>query len=94
MSPVDGFDPFGWIDLFAITPGEYLNYEIPSLSKSKSNIKGLFFRRNFNNSGMSNLQRYPFLSIWVTIVLTFRGVIKNLVSGLSLQWGLKTPWKP
>ena len=31
--PVDGFDPFGWIDLFAITPGEYLNYEIPSLSK-------------------------------------------------------------
>ncbi|XP_023340177.1 chlorophyllase-1 [Eurytemora carolleeae] len=31
MSPVDGFDPFGWIDLFAITPGEYLNYEIPSL---------------------------------------------------------------
>ena len=42
MSPVDGFDPFGWIDLFAITPGEYLNYEIPSLSTSKSNMKGLF----------------------------------------------------
>ncbi|XP_023340176.1 chlorophyllase-1 [Eurytemora carolleeae] len=31
MSPVDGFDPFGWIDLFAITPGEYLNYESPAL---------------------------------------------------------------
>jgi len=31
FSPVDGFDPFGLIDLFAITPGEYLNYEIPTL---------------------------------------------------------------
>merc|ERR1719312_445041 len=31
FSPVDGVDPFGLIDLFAITPGEYLNYDIPTL---------------------------------------------------------------
>jgi len=31
FSPVDGFDPFGLVDLFAITPGEYLNYETPGL---------------------------------------------------------------
>ena len=31
FSPVDGFDPFGLVDLFAITPGEYLNYEVPTL---------------------------------------------------------------
>ena len=31
MSPVDGFDPFGLIPIYAITPGEYLNVAIPSL---------------------------------------------------------------
>jgi len=31
FSPVDGFDPFGLVDMFAITPGEYLNYDTPSL---------------------------------------------------------------
>jgi len=31
FSPVDGFDPFGLVDMFAITPGEYLNYETPGL---------------------------------------------------------------
>jgi hypothetical protein len=32
LSPVDGTDPFGVIDGdFAITPGQLLNYEIPSL---------------------------------------------------------------
>merc|ERR1711970_283190 len=31
FSPVDGFDPFGLVDMFAITPGEYLNYDTPTL---------------------------------------------------------------
>jgi len=31
LSPVDGFDPFGLIDLYAITPGEYLNFAVPTL---------------------------------------------------------------
>jgi len=31
FSPVDGFDPFGLVDIFAITPGEYLNYDTPTL---------------------------------------------------------------
>jgi len=31
FSPVDGADPFGFIDIFAITPGEYLNYDTPTL---------------------------------------------------------------
>jgi len=31
FSPVDGLDPFGLVELFAITPGEYLNYEVPTL---------------------------------------------------------------
>ncbi|XP_023344690.1 chlorophyllase-1 isoform X2 [Eurytemora carolleeae] len=31
FSPVDGFDPYGIVDIYAITPGQYLNYEIPSL---------------------------------------------------------------
>ena len=39
MSPVDGFDPFGWIDLFAITPGEYLNYESPALGEIENHDK-------------------------------------------------------
>ena len=38
MSPVDGFDPFGWIDLFAITPGEYLNYESPALGENQDKM--------------------------------------------------------
>ena len=31
FSPVDGVDPFGLIHNFAITPGQLLNYKIPSL---------------------------------------------------------------
>ena len=31
ISPVDGFDPFGLVDMFAITPGDYLNYDTPTL---------------------------------------------------------------
>jgi len=31
FSPVDGFDPFGWIPNYVITPGEYLNYAVPTL---------------------------------------------------------------
>jgi len=31
FSGVDGFDPFGLVDLFAITPGQYLNYAVPTL---------------------------------------------------------------
>ena len=31
FSPVDGVDPFGLIDNFAITPGQPLNYNLPSL---------------------------------------------------------------
>ena len=31
FSPVDGFDPYGLVDIFIITPGEYLNYAMPSL---------------------------------------------------------------
>jgi len=31
FSPVDGFDPFGLVDMYAVTPGEYLNYDTPTL---------------------------------------------------------------
>merc|ERR1739838_482449 len=31
LSPVDGFDPFGLIPNFVITPGTYLNYDTPTL---------------------------------------------------------------
>lgn len=31
FSPVDGFDPFGWIPNYIIQPGEYLNYALPTL---------------------------------------------------------------
>ena len=31
FSPVDGVDPFGLINNFAITPGQPLNYNVPSL---------------------------------------------------------------
>jgi len=31
FSPVDGVDPFGLIDDFAITPGQYVNYALPTL---------------------------------------------------------------
>ena len=31
FSPVDGVDPFGLIDNFAITPGQLLNYNVPTL---------------------------------------------------------------
>jgi len=31
LSPVDGFDPFGLINMFAITPGQYLNFNLPTL---------------------------------------------------------------
>ena len=31
ISPVDGFDPYGWIQNYIITPGEYLNYAMPTL---------------------------------------------------------------
>jgi len=31
LSPVDGADPFGLIDNYCITPGELLNYDIPTL---------------------------------------------------------------
>lgn len=31
ISPVDGVDPLGLIPEFCITPGEYLNYGIPTL---------------------------------------------------------------
>ena len=31
FSPVDGVDPFGLIHNFAITPGQLLNYNVPSL---------------------------------------------------------------
>jgi hypothetical protein len=31
FSAVDGFDPFGWIENFIITPGEYVNYALPTL---------------------------------------------------------------
>ncbi len=34
LSPVDGFDPFGLIPIYAITPGEYLNVALPSLGKN------------------------------------------------------------
>lgn len=42
MSPVDGFDPFGLVDLFAITPGEYLNFAVPTLvlSAGLDNVPG------------------------------------------------------
>jgi len=30
-SPVDGVDPFGFVDNFAITPGEKLNFTVPTL---------------------------------------------------------------
>merc|ERR1711970_216268 len=31
LSPVDGFDPFGWIPIDCINPGEYLNFAVPQL---------------------------------------------------------------
>ena len=31
MSPVDGYDPFGLIDDFVITPGELVCYDTPTL---------------------------------------------------------------
>ncbi len=31
ISPVDGVDPFGLIDDFCITPGEKLEFELPTL---------------------------------------------------------------
>jgi len=31
FSPVDGVDPFGLIHDFAVTPGQYLNYALPTL---------------------------------------------------------------
>ena len=31
FSPVDGVDPFGLIDDFTITPGQYVNYALPTL---------------------------------------------------------------
>ena len=31
LSPVDGVDPFGLIDNYAVTPGQFLNYNIPTL---------------------------------------------------------------
>ena len=31
LDPVDGFDPFGWFPNFITTPGEYLNYAMPTL---------------------------------------------------------------
>ena len=31
MSPVDGADPFGILDNFVITPGEKVNFTIPTL---------------------------------------------------------------
>ena len=31
LSPVDGVDPFGFIDEYCITPGEKLNFETPTL---------------------------------------------------------------
>ena len=40
FSPVDGFDPFGWIDNFVVTPGEYLNYALPSLGKRAIKVPG------------------------------------------------------
>jgi len=34
LSPVDGIDPFGLIDNYCITPGQLLNYNIPTLMLS------------------------------------------------------------
>ena len=31
FSPVDGLDPFGFLDYYCITPGEKLNFETPTL---------------------------------------------------------------
>jgi len=43
MSPVDGFDPYGIVPIYAISPGEYLNYAIPTLvlTAGLDNVKGM-----------------------------------------------------
>jgi len=40
LSPVDGEDPYGLIPVYAITPGEYLNFHIPTLILS-SGLDGI-----------------------------------------------------
>ena len=31
LSPVDGVDPYGFVQEYCITPGEKLNFEVPTL---------------------------------------------------------------
>jgi len=47
FSPVDGFDPYGVIDLEAITPGQFLNYATPTLVM----MAGLDSVKGINNLG-------------------------------------------
>lgn len=43
FSPVDGLDPFGFLDYYCITPGEKLNFETPTMviSVGYDNVPGI-----------------------------------------------------
>ena len=42
LSPVDGLDPYGFLDYYCIVPGEKLNFETPTLliSAGYDNVPG------------------------------------------------------
>ena len=64
MSPVDGEDPYGLIDNYCVTPGEELDYEIPTLvlPAGLDDVPGKNILFISLNQSKDNLQKHTF---WV-----------------------------